>query len=214
MDVRSRTIERIEPLPAGTTPAPLGEPVPCDGTRRWLHDHTLQMLEYIAADGYVGVAHEVLRKVAVTAADELRDFVEGSERPRSAGIVGALLDTVAAAQVAAGALTIRWRCDEVVPAVDQERTYAIVAATHEALANARKHAGAANVLVTCAPGPDGGVDVTIADDGRGFDPAVAGGGTGLRQSIVRRMLLCGGSAVIHSAPGAGTTVTLSAGGAR
>ena len=78
----------------------------------------------------------------------------------------------------------------------------------EALHNVRKHAGidAAEVDVAFAPEE---VRVTVADHGRGFDPATAGGAAdrlGLR-SMRERAELFGGSLSLRSAPGLGTTLT-------
>lgn len=47
----------------------------------------------------------------------------------------------------------------------------------------------------------------VRDDGRGFDPAAATSGHGLR-SLHRRVVDLGGELVVESAPGKGTTVTL------
>ncbi len=78
----------------------------------------------------------------------------------------------------------------------------------EALHNVRKHAGtdAAEVDVAFAPEE---VRVTVADHGRGFDPATAAGAAdrlGLR-SMRERAELFGGSLSLRSAPGRGTTLT-------
>ena len=45
----------------------------------------------------------------------------------------------------------------------------------------------------------------VRDDGRGFDPASTGYGTGL-QGIADRLDAIGGSLSVRSAPGEGTTV--------
>ncbi len=43
------------------------------------------------------------------------------------------------------------------------------------------------------------------DDGRGFDPDAAGYGTGL-QGMADRLAALGGTLVVRSSPGSGTTV--------
>ena len=47
---------------------------------------------------------------------------------------------------------------------------------------------------------------TVADDGRGFDPASAARGSGL-QGMADRIEAIGGTLEVDSAPGQGTTVT-------
>ncbi|MGC9336296.1 MAG: GAF domain-containing protein, partial [Anaerolineae bacterium] len=80
----------------------------------------------------------------------------------------------------------------------------------EALLNARRHAAAGHISVTLAIGGTEAT-ITVADDGRGFDPATAadhGDHFGLR--IMRaRAARIGGRVEIASAPGRGTRVTLS-----
>ena len=78
----------------------------------------------------------------------------------------------------------------------------------EAIANARKHAGADAISVSLAT-EDGGVRVLVTDDGQGFDIAVLDapqqGHIGL-PTMVERAELAGGRCRIHSRPGDGTTV--------
>ncbi len=80
----------------------------------------------------------------------------------------------------------------------------------EALANVARHAGPARAEVTVSA-EDGAVRIMVTDDGRGFDPAARSTGLGLR-TMAERARRLGGSLVVRSAPGEGTTieVTLSA----
>jgi two-component system sensor histidine kinase UhpB len=78
----------------------------------------------------------------------------------------------------------------------------------EALSNAARHSGASHVAVRLSRRPDGGVELEVADDGRGFafDEAERGLGiAGMRE----RALLVGGELTIESRPGKGTAVRLS-----
>jgi two-component system NarL family sensor kinase len=78
----------------------------------------------------------------------------------------------------------------------------------EALANVRKHAGAREASIRLAVRRRR-LRLTIADDGVGFRPrGDRGHGLGL-QGIHDRALLLGGSVAIRSAPGRGTTLTVS-----
>lgn len=90
------------------------------------------------------------------------------------------------------------------PAGIQLAIYRIV---QEALGNAIKHAGAANIRVSAKCDKEQ-VRVTIADDGDGFDPAVRSSGLGLR-SMRERIHARDGSLVIDSAPGKGTRIQAS-----
>lgn len=74
----------------------------------------------------------------------------------------------------------------------------------EALANVRRHAGASRASVRLAYHPNS-VRLEVTDDGTGFDPAKVNGGYGLR-GMRGRVGERGGTLVVRSAPGAGTTV--------
>jgi signal transduction histidine kinase len=75
----------------------------------------------------------------------------------------------------------------------------------EALQNVTKYAEASHATVRLAR-QDGDLLFTVADDGRGFDPANTPRGSGL-QNMADRMEALGGTVEVASAPGQGTTVT-------
>ncbi len=84
---------------------------------------------------------------------------------------------------------------------------ALVRAVREALVNVERHAGTTSAEVAVAADGER-VVVTVADEGRGFDPEqVSSHRRGISGSIVARMASVGGDAAITSAPG-GTTVRL------
>jgi len=77
----------------------------------------------------------------------------------------------------------------------------------EALSNAARHSDAGHVTVALRRREDGGVELEVADDGRGFafDDSESGLGiAGMRE----RALLAGGELTIESRPEAGTTIRL------
>jgi two-component system, NarL family, sensor histidine kinase UhpB len=78
----------------------------------------------------------------------------------------------------------------------------------EALSNAARHSGAARVEVSLRRLEDGGVELSIADDGRGFAFADSERGLGIG-GMRERALLIGGELTIESRPGRGTSVRLS-----
>ncbi|MGV9988932.1 sensor histidine kinase [Streptomyces olivaceus] len=80
-------------------------------------------------------------------------------------------------------------------------------ASQEALANARKHAGAsANVVITLSYA-DTVLTLSVRDDGCGFDPHTPTAGYGLT-GLRARATEVGGTAQVSSGPGDGTTVTV------
>lgn len=88
------------------------------------------------------------------------------------------------------------------------RLEAVVQAAREALTNAAKFAGAAQIDLYAEVGR-GRVDVFVRDRGVGFDPeAIPADRRGVRESIMGRMVRHGGRSAIHSAPGEGTEVEL------
>jgi signal transduction histidine kinase len=81
---------------------------------------------------------------------------------------------------------------------------AVYRVVQEALTNVVKHAGASRVTIGVRP-RDGGVDVTVSDDGAGFDPGAPHEGYGIA-GMYERAELANGTLAIASRPGAGTTV--------
>lgn len=88
--------------------------------------------------------------------------------------------------------------------VTSETRHNVTLAVKEALHNAIKHAGAAEITVRMEF-TDPRLRITIADDGRGFDSAAVAAGNGLG-NMRRRMTLIGGTLSLESAPGKGTQV--------
>lgn len=95
-------------------------------------------------------------------------------------------------------------------ALDAGRELALLRTAQEAVANARRHAGAARITVTLSWLGDT-VILDVADDGRGFDAGRVirhgDGGFGL-MSLTERAREAGGTLTVESAPGQGTTISL------
>ena len=94
-------------------------------------------------------------------------------------------------------------------AIDPATALCLYRITQEALRNIAKHAGAHQVVVILSRSGDE-VMLSIADDGRGFDPENVRqhtGGLGLR-SIDERARLAHGHVSIEAAPGLGTRVSV------
>jgi signal transduction histidine kinase len=93
---------------------------------------------------------------------------------------------------------------EPLPAVDGELQTLLFRVAQEALNNVVRHAGARSVLLRVVA-RGGRVQLQVADDGRGCDPAsaLAGGGSGLG-GMRERLRLHDGQLELHSVPGEGT----------
>ncbi|MDN0196191.1 sensor histidine kinase [Streptomyces sp. S.PNR 29] len=77
----------------------------------------------------------------------------------------------------------------------------------EALANARKHAGSSAAVGITLTYTEETLTVCVRDDGRGFEPGAVSGGYGLA-GLRARVAEADGIALVRSAPGDGTTVTV------
>jgi two-component system sensor histidine kinase UhpB len=77
----------------------------------------------------------------------------------------------------------------------------------EALVNAARHSGASQVRARLRRREDGGVELTVDDDGRGFAFDESEGGLGIA-GMRERALLAGGELTIESRPERGTAVRL------
>jgi signal transduction histidine kinase len=134
------------------------------------------------------------------ALDDLRDLARGIYPPLLAerGLAAAL-----EAQARKAALPVTVEADEI-GRFPQDVEATVYFCTLEALNNVAKYAEASQATVRLSNG-DGELRFEVADDGRGFDPAVAGYGTGL-QGMADRIAAQGGELEVRSAPGAGTTI--------
>src|ERR671933_1370601 len=136
-------------------------------------------------------------------------------RAISAGLRLPELSTLSVAQVATRAIHDHERRSGISVSQDLQRLpeqaplpikIALLRTLQEALSNATRHGGGADVAVTLSREADG-LRLIVADDGPGFNPdaAARSGRLGLAGMRERAELL-GGSFEVDSAPGAGTTV--------
>ncbi|MDQ3210713.1 MAG: sensor histidine kinase, partial [Actinomycetota bacterium] len=134
------------------------------------------------------------------ALDDLRDLARGIYPPLLAdkGLEAALQ-----AQVRKATLPVRIEAVGV-GRFSQEIEAAVYFSTLEALQNTAKYADATAVTVAIRR-DDHQLRFTVTDDGRGFDPASNGYGSGL-QGIADRLGALEGEVTIESAPGRGTVV--------
>jgi signal transduction histidine kinase len=91
--------------------------------------------------------------------------------------------------------------------LDSEIRHHLLMAVNEAVNNVMKHAGANEARLRIRHG-DGELELTVSDDGCGFDPAaVSPDRNGLR-NLGARLAAIGGRFTVDSAPGAGTRIAL------
>ena len=181
--------------------------------REWirghLHDTALQILEFIAGNGFgTGLSAAKISHLAGGAARDLRAWLDSADS-RAAGQLLPQLQQVAA-EARSLNRSVQLEISDLGEPLPAEHVAAITGAVREAVNNARKHANARQVVISVDSVEDGRTAVTVTDDGIGIDAErVAGGnGLGLSRSIVERMRRVGGHASLEDAPGGGTLVKL------
>jgi signal transduction histidine kinase len=181
-----------------------------DWVRGHLHDTALQILEFIAGDGFAtGLSAAKISSLAGGAARDLHRWIDSAA---DGDCDAQLLPELE--QVTAEARSLDPRVELIVGHIGtpptSEQVAALAGAVREAVTNARKHAQASSVIVRVETGLDGRTAVTVTDDGVGIDPELVANATGLgvKGSIVGRMKRVGGHASLEDAPGGGTLVTL------
>jgi two-component system sensor histidine kinase UhpB len=92
------------------------------------------------------------------------------------------------------------------PALEPDQEIAAYRFAQEALSNVAQHADATHVDVVVS-GREGGLELRVRDDGRGFDPEAAHGGIGL-VGMAERARMVGARIDVMSRPGRGTALTL------
>ncbi len=179
---------------------------------RALHEGVLNTLTAIARGGFPsdGWSLARIRGRAGQSAVALRDLVGGDspDSPHLTGKwdvdLGPMIDRLSAQGCR---VSVEFNASVQLPA-GIYRTFII--AIREALANVERHADAslATIKIDREPGRLRRTTAVIQDDGRGFDSQAIGQRFGLDQSIDRGLAEIGGSARVATAPGGGTTVTM------
>ena len=187
-----------------------------DGERRRIerniHDGAQQQLVALAvqtrmAESLAGTdvdrERALLRQVQAglkDALDDLRDLARGIYPPLLADQgLGAALD----AQARRSAMPVTLEAGGI-GRYPQEAEAAVYFCVLEALQNVAKYADASHATIRLG-GSATELRFAVEDDGRGFDPAATGYGTGV-QGMVDRLAALGGELDVRSAPGEGTTV--------
>jgi signal transduction histidine kinase len=177
---------------------------------RTMHDSVLQSLEALLLDAGrndlpVRQRLDRLRAGVRRQTSDIRVVLRHDQQVPGAGLTGpleALVEEFMGRGLKVRLVTAELEADPPILVAQ-----ALLGATQEALANVAKHAGVQQAVVRVAS-TDSGVEVTVRDHGRGFDPDRPAGGFGIAQSIVGRMRDVGGRATMWSAPDRGTRVSL------
>ncbi|HEY7029627.1 MAG TPA: PAS domain-containing protein [Gemmatimonadales bacterium] len=145
---------------------------------------------------------------AVELADEIRNLSHELHPGvlRHAGLVAALKSICGEVERKRG-LAVSFEAPDHLEEVPAEIALCLYRVAQETLHNAATHARARHVLVSLVA-RDGELELSVRDDGCGFDLGAARrkGGLGLL-SIDERVRLVGGVVALTSAPGRGTTVS-------
>lgn len=181
-----------------------------DGIIQDIYGATLQLEDVAedvidaAAQGRLLAIAEQLRAVI----GDVRTYIQGL---RARELQGRLLAEGIAELVrdagARGELQAELRVEGTLYRVPDEQANTVLQIAREALSNAIKHAQATSVRARLSYEREG-VTLSIADNGRGFDPAAGSsqGHFGL-QNLRSRAEEIGGCLAVISAPGAGATIT-------
>jgi two-component system sensor histidine kinase UhpB len=110
-------------------------------------------------------------------------------------------------QLGRGDLTAEFIADGDFADLSDDAQLVVYRVAQEALSNAARHSGASRLDARLSRRADGGVELRVSDDGRGFAFDESEGGLGIA-GMRERALLVGGELTIESRPGEGTTVHL------
>ncbi len=167
---------------------------------RRLHTHDpsalaaeLERAEQVAHDG-LGAARAAIGEMRLNA---VRDLGLG---PALASALGRFADRTG--------LDVAYRSDEQAATFADDRAEVLFRIAEEALRNIVRHAGAAHVEVTLRAPEDGMIELTIRDDGVGFDPREAHPGHYGVVGMHEQAQLIDADLELDSQAGRGTTVRL------
>jgi signal transduction histidine kinase len=175
-----------------------------------VHDSVLTTLLY-AARADTPEAERLAATMAANAIGHLRDAALVSPDDGSTVRVSALAQTLRESieqleggfEITASRLGTR--------SIPRSVAEALQSAALQAAVNSINHAGdgATRTVRITSSGGGGGVQIVVADNGIGFDPAqVPSERLGVRVSIIELVTNLGGEAHVDSAPGSGTTVAI------
>ncbi len=190
---------------------------------REIHDTLAQQLTAIvlqleAAEGYAERSPGKVRSLVLTARDQARSALQEARRsvwnlrpaPLEATGLVAALDREVRRWARTTGIAARLRAEPLPTSLNLQPAaeVGLLRIAQEALSNAGRHSGAQSVEVSLSR-RDGALELSIQDDGCGFDPLTAPqpGSFGL-VGMGERARLAGGSLEVATVPGHGTRVTV------
>ena len=153
-----------------------------------------------AADCALQEQIDILR----TALDDTRQTIQQLRAPETTDMRVFIRQTAERVAQRLGA-QLHCDCPDPMPTLTPLQTLMLTRVMQEALSNVMKHAGRPQNLWVACDWRDGWLEMRVADDGDGFDPATALEGMGLN-NMRERIRALGGELTITSALGQGTTV--------
>jgi len=153
-----------------------------------------------AADCALQEQIDILR----TALDDTRQTIQQLRAPETTDMRVFIRQTAERVAQRLGA-QLHCDCPGPMPTLTPLQTLMLTRVVQEALSNVMKHAGRPQNLWVACDWRDGWLEMRVADDGDGFDPATALEGMGLN-NMRERIRTLGGELTIQSARGQGTTV--------
>jgi signal transduction histidine kinase len=149
-----------------------------------------------------------LRRVIADAYLDVRETIDGLRLTvdQPGGFVGALQTHVEDFTRRTG-LPVDCSCVETPPNLPPDVALHLLRITQEALTNVRRHAGAHHVWVSLAR-ENGSLELTVSDDGQGFDPGSPLDRQHVGLSSMReRVRSLDGQLTLATSPGQGTRIT-------
>jgi signal transduction histidine kinase len=138
--------------------------------------------------------------------EALREIAHGGHAASSVAR-GPIEEMVRAELEALGgtSIAVDFHCEGTFDRMTDSQKIALLRVVQEGLSNVRKHSGASSVSVVLQGTPEG-TELTIRDDGRGFDPHALGRDRLGVAGVLDRVNLLGGDVKIESFPGKGATL--------
>ena len=184
-------------------------------SRRLLHDPA-SLLHYLSDPDLDPKLAETVRAQALAEANRIRAYLSSPD-PQQVDVVPTTDGTVSLVLAVRRAIQgfTDLPIDQTLTLAEDVRLYpaaaeALTAATATVLHNVRRHAGPrASVVVHADYQPaEAEWELTIRDDGIGFDPSTTARGYGLSQLADAALAEHGIASHVHSEPGIGTTITI------